>query len=85
MVRETSASDPSGKAGTRGVSVRVPWRIRAMKTIDLRKMVVTAIAEDEAWIARARAIMRGCDGDVSTMREQIAAAQRDVDKMRALL
>jgi methylphosphotriester-DNA--protein-cysteine methyltransferase len=40
-----------------------------------------AIAEDEAWIAEARALITS-DADRSSIEESIARAERDVAKMR---
>jgi hypothetical protein len=47
-------------------------------------MLADAIAEDELWISRARALITP-DADCSSIEQDIAVAQRDVDRMRALL
>ena len=53
-------------------------------TISQRRLVAEAIAADELWIARARQLVEpGCD--CSSIEDSIANAQRQVDRMRALL
>jgi hypothetical protein len=49
-----------------------------------RSMITRAIAEDMSWISRARALISP-DADCSSIEDDIADAQRDVDRMRALL
>ena len=49
-----------------------------------RSMITRAIAEDTSWISRARALITP-DADCSSIEDDIADAQRDVDRMRALL
>jgi hypothetical protein len=47
-------------------------------------LIRQAIAEDEAWIVKARALI-SADADCSSMEESIARAQRDILKMRRYL
>jgi hypothetical protein len=49
-----------------------------------RSILVRAIAEDELWVSRARALISS-DADCSSIECDIASVQRDVDRMRALL
>ncbi len=50
-----------------------------------RKLLRQAIADDERWIARAKALIVDDGADYSSIEEDIAFAQRQVDRMRALL
>jgi hypothetical protein len=47
-------------------------------------LIRRAIAEDELWIAQARALIAP-DADCSSIEERIARIERDVARMRALL
>jgi hypothetical protein len=49
-----------------------------------RSMTTRAIADDTSWISRARALTTP-DADCSSIEDDIADAQRGVDRMRALL
>ena len=47
-------------------------------------MLTRAIAEDVLWISRAGALIAP-DADCSSIEDDIAGVQRDIDRMRALL
>ena len=49
-----------------------------------RSMLTRAIAEDVVWISRAGALIAP-DADCSSIEDDIAGVQRDIDRMRALL
>jgi hypothetical protein len=49
-----------------------------------RMMIRRAIAEQELWIARTRALISP-DADCSSIEESIARAEREVARVRALL
>jgi len=53
-------------------------------TTTARRHILHAIAEDELWVARARALIT-TDSDCTSIEESIAKAQRQVDRMRAQL
>jgi hypothetical protein len=50
----------------------------------IRKQIQRAIAEDELWIARARALIEP-SVDCSSIEESIARAEGEVARLRALI
>lgn len=55
-----------------------------MTDSETRERIRTMIAEDELWIARARALITS-DSDCSSIERDIAQAQVQVDRMHAVL
>jgi hypothetical protein len=53
-------------------------------TLEPRTLIARAIAEDERWVAQARALVEP-DVDCSSIEESIAGVERDLARMRALL
>jgi hypothetical protein len=50
----------------------------------IRPQIMRAIADDELWVARARALIEP-DVDCSSIEESVARAESDIARMRALV
>jgi len=63
--------------------------VQGMTKSQVNQMIRRAIADDELWIAKARALITSdsdcSDSDCSSIEQSIAKAQAQVDRMRALL